>query len=53
MRMDVWDQLIAQAKETEKCARIARENIEATAKFWREKKAEEERKFQREQYLEG
>lgn len=49
--MDVWETLINQAKETERCAKIARENIEATAKFWRDKK-EEERKFQREQYLE-
>lgn len=35
--MDTWDTLIAQAKETERCARIARENIEEHAKYWRKR----------------
>lgn len=36
-----WDKLIEMAKDTERCARIARENIEATARYWRERESTE------------
>lgn len=44
--MDTWDKLIEQAKETERCAKIARENVEKHAAYWRLKNGQKEEQEQ-------